>query len=77
MQLKALARRNAHRPIAIASGQVVLDQVLLGGQRAAWNARAHHKLVRLLHMFSLARLPGVAILLLINTVKLDKLNLVF
>jgi len=54
---------------------VILGQILLRGHSAAGNARANHKAVCLFFAGRLARRSRIAILLLVNAVKLDQLFL--
>src|SRR5262245_59224662 len=57
------------------SGEIILDEILFGGQDAAGNPRAYHKLVGFLFLRGFPRLTRVPVLLLIHPMKLEQLHL--
>ena len=75
VQLEPLPCSDTQRAIGIECGQFVLDQVLLGCQHAAGNARAYHKLVRFLSAGCLTHVSRITVLLLINSGELEQLHL--
>ena len=72
VQLQRLAGGDAQGAVAVAVGEVILDQVLCGGHHAAGHLGADHEDV-LLRATALARCgAGVAVLLLIHAVELEQ-----
>ena len=70
MELEILPGRDAQTIIAVTSRQIIADQVLGRGEGAAGKFRAHHE-DKVLPLLAL-----IAIILLINTVKLQKLVII-
>ena len=66
VKLDALTGGDAQGAVAVAGGNVIVSQILLGGEFAAWQLAAHHELV---FLAGLARIP---IHLLIRAVKFDQ-----
>jgi len=70
VELERLARGDAQRAVGEAAGELIVHEVLRGGDDAAGLARAHHDGV------FLARLALVAVILLVDAVELDELFVV-
>ena len=72
MKLDALPRRDPERAVGTATGQVVEREILRRGQTAAGNAHAHHELP-VLAVAALLQFGGaVAVIALIDAVKLEQ-----
>ena len=74
VELVVLARGHAQRAVAVAVGQVVEREVLLGREEAARDLAADHELVRRLLRRAPPLPPAVAVLLLVAPVKLEELG---
>ena len=70
MKLNALAGCDAQRVVSVLAGKIIEDAPLPGRHDAAGNAAADH------HDVFLSGFPEIAIVLLIRTVKFEKLNVV-
>src|SRR5439155_22507854 len=72
VKLDALPRRDTQRAIGITVGKIVEREVLVGGQASAGDADAHHELPDLVVAALLALGGAVAVVALIDAVKLEE-----
>src|SRR5436190_1568708 len=75
VQLEPLPCSDTQRAIGIECSQFVFDQILLGCQHAAGDARTDHKLVRFLSTACPAYVSRIAILLLVDSREFEQLHL--
>src|SRR5579883_527055 len=73
MKLDALPARETQRAVAVNIGEFIQGQVLLRRHAPAGNLAADHKHIMLAQSLAAAGFAGIAVLLLIGAVKLEKL----